>query len=106
MKYYYKTKDGKGYLSLKSPSDNPDYIEITEEEFNNHLPQPQQLTAAQLARQEKLNRIAFLKNELARTDYQAIKYAEGWISAEDYAEMKAQRQAWRVEINQLESQIQ
>lgn len=51
-------------------------------------------------------KIASLKQNLADTDYQAIKYAEGAISEEDYAEMKAQRQAWRDEINRLESEGQ
>lgn len=50
--------------------------------------------------------IAGLKQNLADTDYKAIKYAEGFISDEDYAEMKAQRQAWRDEINRLESEEQ
>lgn len=45
--------------------------------------------------------IAILKQQLADTDYKAIKYAEGLISAEDYAETKAQRQGWRSEINEL-----
>ena len=46
--------------------------------------------------------IAELKIKLAATDYQAIKYAEGVLSEEEYAEMKAQRQAWRNRINELE----
>lgn len=46
-----------------------------------------------------------LKERLAETDYQAIKFAEGELSAEDYAEMKAQRAAWRAEINRLEAII-
>lgn len=44
-----------------------------------------------------------LKNKLAETDYQAIKYAEGWISEEVYAPIRAQRQAWRDRINELEN---
>lgn len=47
-------------------------------------------------------KIAELKAKLEATDYQAIKYAEGAITAEEYAEMKAQRQAWRDRINVLE----
>lgn len=47
-------------------------------------------------------RIVELKNLLRSTDYQAIKYAEGVLSAEDYAETKAQRIEWRAEINTLE----
>lgn len=46
--------------------------------------------------------IADLKQQLRDTDYQAIKYAEGFISEEEYAPIKAQRQAWRERINELE----
>ena len=49
-------------------------------------------------------RIAMLKQQLADTDYKAIKFAEGLISEQDYAETKAQRQLWRDEINRLESE--
>ena len=54
------------------------------------------------AEQQRLARIGELRTLLAESDYKAIKYAEGWITAEDYAEVKAQRQAWRDEINELE----
>lgn len=46
-------------------------------------------------------RIDDLKKLLADTDYKAIKYAEGLITEEEYAETKAQRQAWREELNAL-----
>ena len=49
--------------------------------------------------------IAELKKKLADTDYMAIKYAEGVLSEKEYAEMKAQRQAWRDRINELEALI-
>ena len=45
-----------------------------------------------------------LKEKLRETDYQAIKYAEGLISEEDYAPTKKQRQKWRDKINELESE--
>ena len=45
-----------------------------------------------------------LKEKLRETDYQAIKYAEGLISEEDYATTKKQRQEWRDKINELESE--
>lgn len=48
-------------------------------------------------------RINELLDLLQRTDYQAIKHSEGLISDEDYAPIKAQRQAWRDEINELEN---
>lgn len=50
----------------------------------------------------KNTKIAELKYKLIETDYQAIKYAEGQLSEEEYAPIKAQRQAWRDEINLLE----
>ena len=49
--------------------------------------------------------IEVLKNNLLNSDYKAIKYAEGFITEEDYAPIKAQRQAWRDEINRLEGEI-
>mgnify|MGYP006967161806 CR=1 FL=1 len=48
--------------------------------------------------------IEFLKQKLKDTDYKAIKYAEGAISEQEYAEIKALRQSWRDEINRLESE--
>ena len=50
-------------------------------------------------------RISRLKVMLADTDYVAIKHSEGWITEEEYAPIKAQRQAWRDEINQLEEEL-
>lgn len=44
-----------------------------------------------------------LKKNLADTDYQAIKYAEGLISDEDYEDIGRQRQQWRKQINELEA---
>ena len=51
-------------------------------------------------------RINELKRNLSKTDYQAIKFAEGQLTEEEYAETKKQRQAWRVEINQLEKSLE
>lgn len=53
-------------------------------------------------KQDKLTEIQQLKSKLTETDYKAIKYAEGLLSEEEYAETKAQRQAWRDRINELE----
>ena len=50
-------------------------------------------------------RIGGLKSKLQVTDYKAIKYAEGELSAEEYADTLAQRRAWRAEINALEAEI-
>ncbi len=67
-------------------------------------------TAEELAAEEaelevataKVTQISTLKAQLEATDYMAIKYAEGWITADEYEATKAQRQAWRDEINILE----
>ena len=43
-----------------------------------------------------------LKKQLSDTDYKAIKYAEGQISEEEYASVRAERQGYRDRINYLE----
>lgn len=50
-----------------------------------------------------LEEIAELKGELSATDYKALKYMEGWLSEEEYAPVKAQRQEIRDTINRLET---
>ena len=49
------------------------------------------------------SRLAELKAALAETDYAVVKIAEGAATAEEYAELIAQRQTWREEINRLEA---
>lgn len=90
MKYYYKK--GKEILILQDDEEKPSgYSKITEEECN-------RINGV-------LSQIDNLKFQLSKTDYQAIKFAEGWITAEEYAEMKAARQELRDQINQLESEL-
>lgn len=50
--------------------------------------------------------IRVLKLLLRQTDYKAIKYGEGLINEVEYEQIKAERQAWRDEINALETQIE
>lgn len=50
-------------------------------------------------------RIEILKFKLQKTDYKAIKYAEGLLTEEEYAPIKAERQAMRDEINRLEAEL-
>lgn len=50
------------------------------------------------------SRIDELKIQLSNTDYKAIKYAEGWLTAEEYEPVRAERQALRDEINRLEEE--
>ena len=55
---------------------------------------------------EVWNREIFeLKEELNRTDYKAIKYAEGVMTDDEYQPVGIQRQAWRHRINELEELI-
>lgn len=103
QRYYYKDSNN-NYYSYKE--ERNDLISITEQEWNEHIAsimsQPKQYTSEQI---QARNRIRELKRNLANTDYQAIKYAEGMISENDYQPIKAQRQAWRDEINRLESEV-
>ena len=46
-----------------------------------------------------------LKYNLEKTDYQAIKFAEGVLTIEEYAGMKQQRQDWRDAIGVLEEKL-
>lgn len=47
-----------------------------------------------------------LKQQLADTDYKAIKYAEGWYTKAEYAPIKAEREALRERIRELENEIE
>lgn len=61
-------------------------------------------TAEEKAAEEKAQRISELKQKLSETDYIAAKIAEGAATKEEYADLLAQRQAWRDEINELEAE--
>lgn len=68
------------------------------------------MTAEEIAEMEAhkpsaSQRIEMLKSELASTNDKAIEYAEGWLTEEEYAPIKAQRQAIRDEINALEAHM-
>ena len=61
----------------------------------------------QLTREQKIikSKISILKLKLIKTYYQAIKYAEGLLTAQEYEPVRLQRQAWCNEINRLESEL-
>ena len=54
---------------------------------------------------ELMGKISELKRNLNRTDYQAIKFAEGEMLEIDYAPIKEQRKSWRKQINDYEAAI-
>lgn len=47
-------------------------------------------------------KIAQLKAELSATDYKCLKYVDGALTEEEYAEVKKYRASLREQINQLE----
>ena len=119
IKVNYDSETGKVVAFNK---DTEPYIEITEQERLQPLPDKYSYycvengkfcikrrtpTEEELAKDIISNRnkeINELKAKLAQTDYQAIKFAEGWITADDYAPTKALRNSWRTRINELEVQ--
>ena len=110
-RFYYKKKDGTGFLNLKSEIIDENYIQITEEEFNK-LTKPKELTAEQKAAYEKAKKIAEYKKYLADTDYIVLKIGECLADGNteavtaiktEYAEQLAKRKEARNKINELEA---
>lgn len=58
-----------------------------------------------LEMQEKHSKIELFKKKLADSDYKIFKYFEGELSEEEYKSIKAERQSWREQINQLEEEL-
>lgn len=75
MRFYYKNKDNMGFLNLKSPLVDENYIQISKEEFE-ELTKPKEPTAEEKAAQEKARKIAEYKAYLEKTDYIVLKIAE------------------------------
>jgi len=93
---YFRNKNKTAWYGFE-PKDKTGLVEITEAEWNAHL---KEIEPSKIS--EKEIQIAKLKAELASTDYKAIKYAEGLITEEDYAPIKAARQELRNQIKKLE----
>jgi hypothetical protein len=60
--------------------------------------------------QEKLlelySQISTIETHLQNTDYKAIKFAEGELTADEYEPTKQQRITWRKQIGVLENEIE
>ena len=106
-RFYYKSKEGKGFLNLKSPLNDDNYIQITEEEFE-ELTKPKEPTAEQKAAQDKAKKVAEYKKYLADTDYIVLKIAEAMAEGNEslkqelmlqYAGILAIRKVYRQELN-------
>ena len=80
-------------------------IDIKGQEHKDAYTEKETIQVYKLKTQAMLNadKISDLKAKLAKTDYKAIKYAEGLISADEYSSIKIQRQSWRDMINLLEN---
>ncbi len=50
-------------------------------------------------------KIFALREKLAKTDYKAIKHAEGELSDEEYETIRIERREWRAKINELEAEL-
>lgn len=60
---------------------------------------------AKLIPEDPRKTLAKLKEELASTDYKAIKYAEHLYSEEEYEPTRKEREELRSKIKELEAQI-
>lgn len=121
IKVNYNQETGK---VISFGKDTQPYIEITEQERKQPLPDKYSYYAVvdgkfTIKRRtptieelhnddiQDINReINVLKKRLFDTDYKAIKYAEGWLTDKEYAEVKAQREEWRKRINKLEASLE
>lgn len=74
-RFYYKNKNNTGFLNLKSPLVDENYIQITKEEFE-ELTKPKEPTAEEKTAQEKAQKFAEYKSYLFKTDYIVLKIAE------------------------------
>lgn len=80
-RFYYKNKDNTGFLNLKSPLIDENYIQITKEEFEK-LTKPKEPTAEEKVAQEKAKKVAEYKAYLEKTDYIVLKIAEAQSEGE------------------------
>lgn len=92
-------KDIQKVIDIEGKPYVPAYTDI--EEIHIYIP----YTEKELEEKAASREIAELKSKLAETDYKAIKYAEGFISEADYAPIRAERQAWRERIGELEKKV-
>lgn len=108
-RFYYKSKNNTGFLNLKSPLIDENYIQIAKEEFE-ELTKPKVYvpTAEEKAAQEKARKNAEYKKYLEDTDYVVLKITEAMAEENEslkqelmlqYAGILAIRKAYRQELN-------
>ena len=77
-------------------------VDVTPEEIENRAASRKEYESSPLF---KIQKIEELKERLFATDYKAIKFAEGWLTEEEYAPIRAERQSIREQINSLEAEL-
>lgn len=94
-----------GYLTLPTYAIKPDAIpvdNVTKFAWSDDDYEEVQYYYVTSTEKRTEQRIDELKAKLSETDYVVIKIAEGVATAEEYAAVIADREAWRKEINELE----
>lgn len=100
-RFYYKNKDNTGFLNLKSPINDENYIQIIEEEFN-ELTKPKELTAEQKAKIE-LEKTIREKKALLNKYREDVEQVDLFgMERADYAEKKELCKQLVYELRELE----
>jgi hypothetical protein len=102
-RFYYKSKDGKGFLNLKSPLVDENYIQITEEEFE-ELTKPKEYvpTAEEKAKMELAKTIREKQSLLNKYREDVEQVDLFGMEREDYAEKKELCKQLVYELRELE----
>ena len=95
--YSYDFIEGSVETTIENPSDIKLCVDTFEKGKIVHNDTPRDIECRQ--------RIFELKELLAKSDYIAIKYSDRAITEEEYEPIRMQRQSYRNEINQLETEL-
>lgn len=102
QRFYYKSKDNTGFLNLKSPLVDENYIQITKEEFN-ELTKPKEPTAEEKAKIE-LEKIIREKKALLNKYREDVEQVDLFgMVRDDYEEKKELCKQLVYELRELES---
>lgn len=108
-RYYYKAKEGKDYLNLKTPltkDELKDYTEITKDEFDELTAIPiYKPSEAELAKQEKLKVIAEKKVLLNKYREDVEQVSLFGMERDDYEEKKVLCKTLVEELRVLEQEV-
>lgn len=113
MKRYYNSKTNSWYIEGNSITINtnkglfsgiPTEEQLAEWGYKEHIePIPEPISEEQQASIDRQNRMQKIKEELALTDYRALKAIEG-CDMSKYGDWQGERQALRDEYNELEEE--